>query len=116
MPNIEENGYLAGRFNSNWRPTVRWVCATGSAQIAIIAYRLAELRKNQDYLVAANKLVNYLKAIQRIDTGVEGIDGAISGSYPITGDYMTIGYPNWATKYFLDSLMLQARCTGLKIK
>lgn len=116
LPNIEENGYLAGRFNSNWCPTVRWVCATGSAQIAIIAYRLAELRGNQDYLAAANKLVNYLKAIQRIDTGVEGIDGAISGSYPITGDYMTIGYPNWATKYFLDSLMLQARCTGLKIK
>ena len=116
LPNIEENGYLAGRFDSDWRPTVRWVCATGSAQIAIVAYRLAELRGNQDYRTAADKLVNYLKAIQRIDTGVEGIDGAIPGSYPITGAYMTTGYPNWATKYFLDALMLQAQYIGLKMK
>lgn len=116
LPNIEENGYLAGRFDSDWHPAVRWVCATGSAQIAIVAYRLAQLRGNQDYRAAADKLVNFLKAIQRIDTGVEGIDGAMAGSYPIMGNYMTAGYPNWATKYFLDALMLQAQSTGLKMK
>ncbi len=116
LPNIEENGYLAGRFDSDWHPAVRWVCATGSSQIAIIAYRLAELRGNEDYRVAADKLVNYLKAIQRINTGVQGIDGAIAGSYPIMGAYMTAGYPNWATKYFLDSLMLQAQFAGLKMR
>jgi hypothetical protein len=115
LPNIEENGYLAGRFDSDWRPTVRWVCATGSAQIAIVAYRLAELRGNQDYRAAADKLVNFLKAIQRIDTGIDGIDGAMAGSYPITGGYMTAGYPNWATKYFLDALMLQAQHSGLML-
>jgi uncharacterized protein YyaL (SSP411 family) len=116
LPNIEENGYLAGRFDSDWHPAVRWVCITGSAQIAIVAYRLAELRGKQEYLTAADKLVNYLKATQRTDTGIEGIDGAVAGSYPITGPYMTTGYPNWATKYFLDALMLQARSTGINIK
>ena len=116
LPNIEKNGYLAGRFDSNWHPAVRWVCITGSAQIAIVAYRLAELRKNQEYLTAADKLVNYLKATQRIDTGIEGIDGAVAGSYPITGPYMTTGYPNWATKYFLDALILQAKSSGINIK
>lgn len=108
LPNIQPNGYFAGRFHSDWRPAVRWVCLTGSAQIAIVAYRLSELRGNGEYLAAANGLVNYLKAVQHVDTGVEGIDGALAGSYPISGDYMTAGYPNWATKYFLDALMLQA--------
>jgi len=25
------------------------------------------------------------------------------------GSYMRAGYPNWATKYFLDALLLQQR-------
>jgi len=116
LPNIGENGYLAGRFDSEWYPAVRWVCITGSAQIAIVAYRLAKLRGNQNYRIAADKLVNYLKTIQRVDTGIDGIDGAMAGSYPITGPYMTAGYPNWATKYFLDALMLQAESAGIQMK
>jgi len=116
FPNIGENGYLAGRFDSEWRPAVRWVCLTGSAQIAIVAYRLAKLRGNENYRIAADSLVNFLKAIQRVDTGIDGIDGAMAGSYPITGPYMTAGYPNWATKYFLDALMLQAESAGIQMK
>jgi hypothetical protein len=53
-------------------------------------------------------LVNFLKAVQRVNTGKPEIDGALAGSFPIMGDYMTGGYPNWATKYLLDALMLQA--------
>jgi len=37
------------------------------------------------------------------------VNGAIGGSYPLLGSYMTAGYPNWATKYFLDGLLLQER-------
>jgi hypothetical protein len=115
LPNIEENGYLSGRFDSAWRATVRWVCLTGSAQIAIVAYRLCELRDKREYGAAADRLVNFLKAVQRVTTGIKGIDGALAGSYPLTGDYMTNGYPNWATKYLLDALMLQARNAGIAL-
>jgi hypothetical protein len=35
------------------------------------------------------------------------LNGALAGSFPIFGAYMPAGYPNWATKYFLDALLLQ---------
>jgi hypothetical protein len=91
------------------------VCLTGSAQIAIVAYRLCELRDKREYGAAADSLVNFLTAVQRVTTGIKGIDGALAGSYPLTGDYMTNGYPNWATKYLLDALMLQARNAGIAL-
>ena len=115
LPNVKSNGYLSGRFDSDWRPAVRWVCLTGSAQIAIVAYRLGELRHNDRYRDAADCLVNFLKAVQRTGTGTLGIDGALAGSFPIMGNYMTGGYPNWATKYLLDALMLQAGQAGIDL-
>jgi hypothetical protein len=56
----------------------------------------------------ANRLVNFLKSLQRMNPEHPDIRGALPGSFPIVGEYMTAGYPNWATKYFLDALILQA--------
>ncbi|UUZ51390.1 hypothetical protein LP420_19210 [Massilia sp. B-10] len=33
--------------------------------------------------------------------------GALKGSHPVNGGYMTYKYPNWATKFFMDGLMLE---------
>ena len=38
-----------------------------------------------------------------------GIKGGISGSYPIWGDYIFGGIPNWAAKYFIDALLAKRR-------
>ncbi|MBC8072612.1 MAG: hypothetical protein IAG13_30100, partial [Deltaproteobacteria bacterium] len=32
--------------------------------------------------------------------------GAIKGSHPIWGGYSPFTYPNWATKFFVDALLL----------
>jgi hypothetical protein len=112
LSGLRPNGFLPGRFDASWRPAVRWSCLTGAAQVAIVAYRLSDVRANRRYGEAADRLVNCLKAVQRIDTGSPGIDGALAGSYPILGEYMTAGYPNWATKYLLDALMLQGERSG----
>jgi hypothetical protein len=112
---IESNGYLAGRFDSDWRPAADWSCLTGSAQLAIVGYRLATIRGDQGYADTADRLLNFLKAVQRLNSGEPDYDGALAGSYPILGDYMTGGYPNWATKYLLDALMLQAERHGIQL-
>lgn len=113
---LEPNGYLAGRFGADWRPAAPWSCLTGSAQLAIVGYRLAALGGAERYGAAADRLVDFLKALQRRDTGNADIDGALAGSYPIFGGYMTGGYPNWAAKYLLDALMLQAERAGLELR
>lgn len=115
LANVEANGALPGRLDAAWRPAVRWVCLTGSAQLAIVAYRLAHARGSRPYRDAADRLMGFLKAVQRLETGEPGIDGALAGSYPLMGGYMSGGYPNWATKYLLDALMLEADAAGVAL-
>ncbi|MGB0749220.1 MAG: hypothetical protein ACPGO3_10770 [Magnetospiraceae bacterium] len=105
---VRPNGFLPGRLDPQWHPAVRWSCLTGSAQLAICGYRLEALTGETPLGDQADQLVDFLKAVQLTDTGNPGVDGALAGSYPILGGYMTGGYPNWATKYLLDALMLQS--------
>ena len=113
IKSVGANGFLPGRFYQDWRPAASWSCLTGSAQIAIVAYRLSELGFGSEYSQFANRLVDFLKALQRTNTGEPGIDGALAGSYPILSGYMVGSYPNWATKYLLDALYLQAKHQGI---
>lgn len=101
------NGYLAGRFYADWEPAGFYSCLTGSAQIAVVCYRLARHTGVASYAESADRLVNFLKSLQSVDSPVPGFNGALPGSFPLLGDYMRAGCPNWATKYFLDALLLQ---------
>lgn len=57
--------------------------------------------------------------IMAVLQGVVGDEGVVmmpttagcstAGSFPLSGGYMRAGYLNWATKYFLDPLLLQHR-------
>ena len=101
------SGRLYGRYRADWTPGVQSVCLTGSAQLAIVLYGLAKFFDQPQWREAADRIVDYLKAVQIVDSDDPGINGALAGSFPIFGEYMTGGYPNWATKYLLDALMLQ---------
>jgi hypothetical protein len=103
-------GFLHGRWFSDWQPAALSSCLTGTAQIAVVCYRLAAHTGEPRYQRAADAVVNYLKALQ--PTGASRVAdpeivGAIGGSFPLVGDYMRNGFPNWATKFFLDALLRQ---------
>jgi len=106
---VHKSGYLPGTFYDDWEPASFSSCLTGSAQLAVVAYRLFESNGELSHRVLADKLTNFLKSLQTIDAEDEGINGALAGSFPLFGAYMRGGYPNWATKYFLDALLLQQR-------
>ncbi len=112
LERMEKSAFLHGRFYSDWEPAAFSSCLTGSAQFAIVLYRLAQCRDEPRYRRLADSIVDYLKALQILDSKDPGINGALAGSFPIFGDYMTGGYPNWATKYFLDALLLQMDAAG----
>lgn len=109
LPRMASNGYLPGRFYADWEPAGFSSCLTGSAQIAIVAYRLFELSGEASYRIQADKLLDFLKALQLRQSDDAAVVGALAGSFPLFGSYMRAGYPNWATKYFLDALLLQQR-------
>lgn len=109
IPKIEKHGFVAGRFFSDWTPACFSSCLTGAAQLSVVCYRLYEHSGNKRYWSAAEQLVNYLKPLQLLQTSNPALNGALPGSFPLFGGYMTAGYPNWATKYLLDALLLQDR-------
>lgn len=108
---IDRCGLLPGRFYADWAPAVLSSCLTGNAQIAVVCFRLYQVTGVVHYKQAADLLVNALKALQVINSPNSAFNGAIAGSFPIFGGYMRGGYPNWATKYFIDALLLQHQCS-----
>ena len=112
LPLIGTEGFIAGRFFSDWAPACFSSCLTGSAQLAAVCYRLWEHSRDRRYWHAAELLLNYLKPLQLLDSPNPALNGALPGSFPLFGGYMTAGYPNWATKYVLDALLMQERLSG----
>ena len=43
---------------------------------------------------------------QDLATPNPAVRGAIKGSQPIWGRYAPFSYPNWATKFFIDAVLL----------
>lgn len=112
LARMSRKGFLHGRFYADWEPACFSSCLTGSAQLAVICYRLYQVTGSPAYRAGANRILNYLKPLQAMDSGEPAIDGALGGSFPLFGSYMSGGYPNWATKYLLDALMLQDAIEG----
>jgi hypothetical protein len=104
---IDRRGLLPARFYTDWQPASLSSCLTGNAQIAIVCFRLYRHTGMVKYKRAGDSLVDALKALQITGSADRALNGAIPGSFPLFGEYMRAGYPNWATKYFIDALMLQ---------
>lgn len=107
LARMKPSGFLHGRFYEDWEPAGFSSCLTGSAQLAVVCYRLHQVTGSSTYRTAADRIVDYLKPLQALATAEPALNGALGGSFPLFGSYMTAGYPNWATKYLLDALMLQ---------
>lgn len=101
--------YLRGRYDRNWKPTVKYIIPTGCAQTAIIWLKLYLHTKNIQYLNAALKMNDLLIFLQ-YNSSNKNIHGALPGSFPIGEEYQNYLLPNWTTKYFADSLMLEKQC------
>ncbi len=101
----EEEGSLAGTFADGWRPTARYCCLTGLAQMAINWLRLAHVTGATEMVAPAQRAIAYLKRTHRRG-GPPEVAGGIAGSMPIWGDYSRFEYPNWAPKFFADAILL----------
>jgi hypothetical protein len=101
------DGSLPGRFNKKWKSDVSWSCLTGNSQMSIIWQKLFIATKENKFIEAAKKANAYMKTTQNISSSNAGVRGGIQGAMPIYGWYAPFSYPNWAAKFFADSLMLE---------
>ena len=99
--------HVPATLDEEWRSNDYYSCLTGNAQLAIIWMKLYKLLDDRKYLKAAFEHIDKLKKTQSLNCRNLGIRGGIAGSYPIWGKYAIFGYPNWAAKFFADSIMLK---------
>ena len=104
---FNRDGYLHGRYDEDWRGS-EYMILTGCAQISIAWMKIFVLNKNKDFLMAARKMNDLLIRIQnrQVKEKVNTL-GAIPGSFPVWGKYEPFAFPNWATKYFADAMIME---------
>lgn len=102
-----EDGALPGRYLPKWTTVADWTCVTGNSQMAINWLRLAQITGDKEFKQHAVRANRFNMSIQDLETGDLNVRGALKGSHPVNGEYMTYRYPNWATKFFMDGLMLE---------
>ena len=73
----------------------KWICLTGVAQIAVIAYKVGQ----KDF---ADKCMNYL-------AGVQNNTGGFLGSIGKGAKYFETEEISWAVKYYLDAFYWRQR-------
>jgi hypothetical protein len=102
---VEIQKRIAGMFDQTFKGTFWFTCITGNCQLAvswlIIAAQFGDLR----YLNAALKILDSAFEAQRYPSRSSNLRGALPGSQPVWGRYMTLRYPNWAAKFFIDAVM-----------
>src|SRR5438034_667314 len=102
---VRTDGWMPGRYRSDWSPAVRWSCLTGQAQMANNWMRLAEITGDATWLEPVPAVLRFLKRTQNRRSGEPGLRGGIKGSWPVGGAYGAYEVLSWATKFFADALM-----------
>ncbi len=108
---IQPSGSMAGRFDACWKESTKWACLTGMAQMSIVWQKLFAMTGETRYRDGARLVNRFLRTMQRIRCGNGGIRGGIAGSWPVNGEYGKYRMLNWATKFYVDALLLEANPT-----
>jgi uncharacterized protein YyaL (SSP411 family) len=106
---LRADGFLPGQIGIDGASSARYCCLTGNCQFSIVWAKLFDMTGDECYQSAAINATNYVMACQDIQTGNPNVRGAIAGSYPLWGGYAPFSYPNWATKFFIDAMVLRNR-------
>jgi len=99
------DGSLASTYRSDWSASSRSSCLTGNCQMGRLWLRFYQQTAKSEYYQAAQRAITFVANHQDLETSVSSIHGAVAGSYPIYGHYERFKYPNWAVKFFIDSIL-----------
>jgi len=109
---VRPNGFMPGRYRSDWTGSDSWSCLTGEAQMANNWMRLSLISGERRWLDQVPAVLGFLKRTQNRSSGDLGLRGGIKGSWPMGAEYSRNQILNWATKYFADALMRHEQDTS----
>jgi uncharacterized protein YyaL (SSP411 family) len=103
------DGFLPGRITPDGERDDSFCCMTGNCQFAIVWAKLFRLTGAERYQTATIRALDFVMRSQDIHCRSRDINGAIRGSQPMWGSYSPFTFPNWATKFFIDAMLLRAQ-------
>lgn len=106
---LEIDGKLAGEFGENWKPAANYTCLTGVGQMGRVWGRLYELTGDLRFFNGLLKVNDSLRFVQTPVNKRTETHGGFPGSLPIYERYQPNQWPNWATKFILDSYLIENR-------
>ncbi|MDB4891953.1 MAG: hypothetical protein JWL61_3808 [Gemmatimonadetes bacterium] len=106
---MRDDGFLPGRQREDFSAPVEWCCLTGSAQTSIVWGEFYLVTKDEKYRSAVRTVNKYLMAHHDIRNPDLRLRGGLAGSWPVWGDYGRLRILNWATKFLVDALAMEAR-------
>jgi hypothetical protein len=104
-PLLRSDGFLAGRWTSDWRPAADWCCLTGSCQLACVCFRMHPHYPAERFDQLGERLLRFVASTQQLDHPNPALRGSIHGSQPFNGDYGQYCNLNWAAKFFVDAVL-----------
>lgn len=99
---------LYGAYDAAWHGVVAARCPVGEVQLSGFWMRMADAWGERKYRDAALAVNDGVKRTQNLSTSDANIRGGIPGSSPIYGRYCFLKFPNWAVKFYIDALLLEA--------
>jgi len=102
---MEYRGRLGGAYDLQFKGRYWYTCLTGNCQMALVWMKIYNILSDARYISAALKALQHVMQCQRIRSFNPNLRGAVAGSSPLWGRYMTFRYPNWAAKFYLDAVM-----------
>ncbi len=103
---LHGDGFLPGEIDTAGHPRATYCCLTGNCQMAIVWIKLYRQRNDELFRRSALSSLRYTMRTQDIATSDPNIRGAIKGSQPVWGAYSRLTFPNWATKFFIDAMLM----------
>jgi len=104
---VRDDGFMPGKITTTGKAAASYCCLTGNCQFAIVWAKLFERSGSEIYRRVAIRALDYVMRCQDVQSSNPNIRGAIRGSQPIWGMYAPFTFPNWATKFFIDAMLLR---------
>jgi hypothetical protein len=97
---------LAGAYDLDLNGRHWYTCLTGNCQMALVWMKVYRRERDARFLSAALKALEFVMDKQRMRGNPRGpLHGAVAGSSPVWGRYITMRYPNWSAKFLTDGIM-----------
>lgn len=106
LKKYELNSFMPGAFTESFKGINSFECLTGHAQLAIMWLKIHKRFDDLRYLNASLKILDRVSLLIPSYTFIKR-KGGVPGSYPFWGKYMIFRQPNWATKFFIDAILLE---------